>query len=472
MTGAGPGASNPGPGPVRAARAARGRGLRGAGKAGKAGKGDGMARQGMIRAMIRRGLAVAAIVVLGLGLAGGPVPAEAAGGDAAAAPDPRATTGGAQTLADILARQRGIVIDDGFRRKATGDPQHAAPESGQLGTLGGVSDPELWRALRYGTADVTVSSRSPAAEVTIQDGGMVWLKFRAGPLRHYGGWTLVGVLAFLGLFLLIRGRIRLDGEPAGRTILRFGAVERFAHWLLAGSFILLALTGLSLIFGRVALIPLFGHEAYAPIAIGAKWVHNNVAWPFMAGLIMVILLWTAHNIPARHDLKWLAVAGGFFRKGVHPPARKFNAGQKLLFWAVVVLGLSIVVSGLSLLFPFRLPLFAATFAALNDLGLPQALGYADLPTALTPQGEMQLAQAWHAIIAFAFIAIIIAHVYIGSVGMEGAFAAMGSGEVDLQWARQHHGLWVAEVAGEAAGPGPDGGANGGSAAASGPAPAE
>lgn len=435
-----------------------------------------MAGRGMIRAMIRRAIAAGWIAMLGLGLAGWlagwPALAQEAGG-AAVAPDPRAATGGAQTLEDILARQRGERIDDSFRSNALGDPARAAPGTGQLGTLGGVSDPELWRALRYGRADVTVSARGPAAGVIMQDGGMTWLKFREGRLLQYGGWTLVGMLAALALFYLIRGRIRIDGAHAGRTILRFRAIERFAHWLLAGSFIVLALTGLSLIFGRVALIPVFGQQIYAPVASAGKWLHNSVAWPFMVGLIMVIVMWTAHNIPARHDLKWIAVAGGLFRKGVHPPARKFNAGQKLIFWAVVVLGLSISVSGVSLLFPFRLPLFAATFGVLNDLGLPQALGFGALPTALAPHNEMQLAQAWHAIIAFGFIAIIIAHIYIGSVGMEGAFDAMGSGEVDVQWAKEHHGLWYAEVTGKAAHPGPDDGEGGGkgTGATPGPAPA-
>ncbi len=433
-----------------------------------------MAGRGMIRTMIRRATAACWIVMLGFGLAGGltaglaggPASAQEAG-SATASPDARAATGGAQTLEDILARQRGVAIDDRFRSEALGDRDRAAAAAEDLGTLGGLSDPEIWRALRYDRADVTVSARGPAegvSAVIMQDGGMAWLAFRQGPLLRYGGWALVGMLAVLALFYLIRGRIRIDGAHTGRTILRFRAIERFAHWLLAGSFIVLALTGLVQLFGRVALIPLFGQAAFAPLAIAGKWLHNSVAWPFMAGLVMVTVMWIAHNIPARHDLKWIAVAGGLFKKGVHPPAKKFNAGQKLIFWAVVVLGLSIAVSGLSLLFPFRLPLFAATFGVINDLGLPQLLGFGELPVVLAPHVEMQLAQAWHGIVAFAFIAIIIAHVYIGSIGMEGAFDAMGSGEVDVQWAKEHHGLWYAEMTGAeggaeppAEGPGPKGG---------------
>ena len=361
----------------------------------------------------------------------------------------RAATGGAQTLEDILARQRGEVVDDSAMRAATGDPNSAAGIAEQLGTLGGASDPDLWRALRYGSADITVSSRAPAAGVIIQDGGMEWLLFREGPLAHYGGYLLLGMIGLLILFFLLRGRIRIEGGRSGQTILRFNMIERFGHWLMAGSFIVLALTGLIMIFGRLALIPLLGKEVYAPIANAGKWAHNNLAWAFMAGLAIVIVVWIADNFPNKHDLKWLAKGGGLFSKGVHPPAKKFNAGQKIIFWSVVVLGVSISASGLSLLFPFELPMFAKTFAALNATGLPQLLGFGELPTVLGPHQEMQLAQLWHGIVAFVFMAIIIAHIYLGSVGMEGAFDAVGSGEVDVQWAKEHHALWYEETRGAA-----------------------
>ena len=382
-------------------------------------------------------------ILLALVLAGLPAVRGAQAQDA----DPRAATGGATTLEDILARQRGQKVDQSFRARETGDPGAAAPITDQLGTLGGASDPDLWRALRFDSADVTVSTRAPADRVLIQDSGITWLEFREGPLIEYGGYLLLAMLVLIALFYLLRGRIRIDGPKTGRTILRFNFVERFAHWLLAGSFILLALTGLLLIFGRVALMPIFGKEAFAVVAAGSKWVHNNVAWAFMLGLVLVILFWTLQNIPNRHDLKWLAVGGGLFKKGVHAPARKFNAGQKFIFWAVVVLGLSISASGLSLLFPFDLPMFAATFEKLNALGLPQLIGMGELPTALQPHQEMQLSQIWHSVVAFLFIAVIIAHIYLGTLGMEGAFEAMGTGEVDVQWAKEHHDLWYEEVTG-------------------------
>ncbi|WP_170788520.1 formate dehydrogenase subunit gamma [Ruegeria lacuscaerulensis] len=358
------------------------------------------------------------------------------------APD-RSATGGATTLEDILARQRGEKVDNTYRSENTGQG-NVEGLLGQFGTAGVASDSDVYRALRYGSADVTVSSQGPAASVLIQDGGMWWWAFRTGPLREYGTYIIAGMAAVILLFFLIRGKIRIDGEKTGRTVTRFNGFERFGHWLFAGSFLVLGFTGLLTLYGRDFLIPIFGKEGFATIAQGCKWLHNNLAWAFMLGLIIVTVNWIAHNIPNRTDLKWLAAGGGLFTKGSHPPAKKFNAGQKVIFWSCILLGVSISLSGLSLLFPFEMPLFAKTFQIANATGLPQAMGLS-LPVQMSPQEEMQYAQVWHVMIAYVFIAIIIAHIYLGSVGMEGAFDAMGTGEVEEQWAREHHSLWLEEV---------------------------
>ena len=364
--------------------------------------------------------------------------------DAAMPEADRSATGGAQTLEDIMRRQEGLKVDNNFRSSVTGNPEGAAAISDQLGTRGGASDPDLWRGLRFDSADITTQARGPAVTTLIQDRGMWWLTFREGPLLTYGPGLLLGTIGLLVLFYLIRGKIRIDGEKTGRTITRFKAFERFSHWLLAGSFILLGITGIITLIGRKYLIPVFGHEAFATMAVASKWIHNNVSWAFMLALVFVFVLWVVHNLPDRTDINWIAKGGGILGGG-HPPAKKFNAGQKLIFWSVILLGGSISASGLSLLFPFELPMFAATFEKLNAFGIPQLFGMAELPTNLAPHEEMQYAQLWHAMVSFVLMAIIIAHIYIGSVGMEGAYDAMGSGEVEEQWAREHHSLWVDEV---------------------------
>jgi formate dehydrogenase subunit gamma len=362
-----------------------------------------------------------------------------------AAPSDRTATGGAQTLEDILARQRGLKVQDDFRANNTGDPADAAPITSPLGTLGGASDPELWRAIRYNSANITASSTTPGSKVLVQDGGMTWLQFRAGPLRTYGGYALLGMIGLLALFYLIRGRVRIESGKSGITIERFKPVERFGHWLVAGSFIVLGITGLISLFGRVGLIPYIGKDDYAIIAEVSKWIHNNVSWAFMLGLVLIFVMWVLHNIPNRHDLNWIIKAGGLLSKHSHPPAKKFNAGQKIVFWSVILFGASISLTGLSLLFPFELPMFAKTFSIINDIGIPGWFDAAPLPTTLAPHEEMQLAQLWHSIVAFVLMVIILGHIYIGTLGMEGAYDAMGDGDVDLNWAKEHHSLWVEEM---------------------------
>ncbi|AOY89091.1 formate dehydrogenase subunit gamma [Marinobacter salinus] len=350
----------------------------------------------------------------------------------------RATTGGAQTLEDIMARQKQLELDESFRSENLGNPANAAPITDQLGTRGGVSDSDNWRAIRYNETEPSTQVRGPATGVLIQDGGMPWYKLREGPVITYGGGAILGIIALLVLFYFVRGRIMIDGGPAGTTIERFKAIERFGHWLLAGSFIALGLTGLITLMGRSFLIPVMGPEAFATLAAGSKWIHNNIAWAFMLGLVMTFVMWVAHNIPNKLDWQWIKAGGGIFTKG-HPSAKKFNAGQKIIFWTVMVLGFSVSLSGLSLLFPYEIPMFADTFAFMNSI-----LG-TDFPTVLAPHEEMQYANIWHSIVAFVMMLAIIAHIYIGSVGMEGAFDAMGNGQVDIEWARQHHDLWVEEV---------------------------
>ena len=356
----------------------------------------------------------------------------------------RAATGGAQTLEDILKRQAGQAIDETFRSSVTGNPDAAASIAEQLGVLGGVSDPDLWRAIRFGSANISTQSRTPAAETLIQDGGMWWLKYREGTLQNFATYLLGGTLVALAIFYLIRGRIRIDGEKTGRTVTRFKAAERFGHWLLASSFIVLGVTGLISLFGRKFLIPALGLDGFSTIAVGTKWVHNNVSWAFIVALILIFFFWVMHNLPDRTDLNWIAKGGGFLGGG-HPPAKKFNVGQKLIFWSVILLGGSISLSGISLLFPFEINLFGATFDLMNSLGVPGWFGFTELPTALSAQEEMQYVQLWHALVSLALTAIIIAHIYIGSIGMEGAFDAMGKGDVEEQWAREHHSIWAEEV---------------------------
>ncbi|HEY0834332.1 MAG TPA: formate dehydrogenase subunit gamma [Azospirillum sp.] len=250
--------------------------------------------------------------------------------------------------------------------------------------------------------------------VLVQPEGREWREFRTFWLRIIAGVLIVGMVAALALFYLMRGPIRIDHGRSGRTVPRFGGIDRFAHWTTATSFLVLALTGLAVTFGRPLLIPLFGHQVFSTLAEGSKVVHNFFSLPFVLGVLLMLVLWVRDNIPERADLVWLKSMGGLLsRSGEHPECGRFNAGQKGIFWAVVLGGGALAVTGFMLMTPF----------------------------AFTGIGGMQILHVVHAVLAALLIAVIIAHIYIGSIGMEGAFDAMGSGEVDENWAKDHHRGW-------------------------------
>ncbi len=297
-------------------------------------------------------------------------------------------------------------------------------------------DPEMWRYLRGGGAgDSSVPDQK--AGTLIQSSGEQWRVFRVEYLPRYGSWALGGMCALLIVFFMVRGRIRIETGFSKKSILRFGSIERFAHWLLAVSFLVLAVTGLHILYGGEIVKPLIGHAWFAKVAWYSKWLHDYSGFSFIVGLILVFFLWIRDNIPDRIDLVWLRRGGGLLSKHRHPPAKRFNAGQKLIFWFVVLAGASTSFSGICLIFPFTFTPFSETFAALNLLG-------AGLPTDLSPVQEMQLTLVWHGGLGIIMIAVIIAHIYVGSIGMEGAVDAMTTGYVDENWARQHHSLWAAE----------------------------
>ena len=301
---------------------------------------------------------------------------------------------------------------------------------------GSASDSELWRKIRRGDPGMVVGG-DKSSGMMIQSGGQDWRLMRNGPLPRYTAWAILGTLLFLSLFFALRGRIKIDHGPSGRMMKRFSVIERIGHWLLASSFIILALTGLNLIFGKTLLIPIFGKDIFASITIFGKYIHNYVGFAFMLGLLMIAVMWVVHNIPTLVDLKWIARGGGIIGGG-HPHARKFNAGQKIIFWVVILCGISISLSGWALMNPFSTQMFSSTFSLSNSLF---GTAYA---TDLAPIQEQQYQSLWHAIMAVFMIVVVLAHIYIGTIGMQGALSAMTTGEVDTNWAREHHSLWVAE----------------------------
>jgi formate dehydrogenase subunit gamma len=257
------------------------------------------------------------------------------------------------------------------------------------------------------------------ASVLIQPAGRTWDYFHEVLLHWGGAIVIVATIALLALAYLILGRIRIAAGRSGQKVVRFNAFERFSHWLTAVSFVILGLTGLNITFGKILLLPLVGPDVFSDISQIAKYLHNFTSFAFVAGLALIAVIFFRDNLLARVDIDWVKQGGGFI-KSKHAPAGRFNLGEKMVYWASVAAGIAVSVSGFVLLFPF----------------------YG------TDIADMQLAQAGHAIIAILFIALILAHIYIGTLGMEGAFEAMGTGEVDLNWAREHHDRWLARKLGE------------------------
>ncbi|MFD1912951.1 formate dehydrogenase subunit gamma [Halodurantibacterium flavum] len=266
-----------------------------------------------------------------------------------------------------------------------------------------------------GTVAGFVSIPDRQSGVLVQEQGRDWRAFRSGWFLWIAGGLILLTVGALAAFFFWRGRIRIESGRSGRWVPRFNGLERFAHWATAISFLALAITGLIITFGRPLLIPLMGHAAFTPLAEASKTLHNIAAPPFVIGIVMMLVLWLRDNIPNRTDIEWLRQAGGMFSAPgtPHPEAERFNAGQKMIFWIVTLGGLLVSATGLVLLMPFF---------------------FADI-------GGMQVAQVVHALTAAALIAVIIAHIYLGTLGMEGAFDAMGRGEVDENWAREHHSGW-------------------------------
>jgi formate dehydrogenase subunit gamma len=207
--------------------------------------------------------------------------------------------------------------------------------------------------------------------------------------------------------------VKIEGGRSGRKIVRFTEVERFVHWMTAACFIVLALSGLNITFGKHLLLPLIGPEAFTTLSQWAKYAHNYLSFPFTIGVILIFLMWIGGNIPNKVDVEWLKRGGGIVGHD-EPPAYRFNAGQKMIYWIVVLGGGSVAVSGYLLMFPF----------------------YG------TSIEGMQWAQIVHGVFGVLFVAAMLGHIYIGTIGMEGAFEAMGEGTVDTNWAKQHHSLWL------------------------------
>jgi formate dehydrogenase subunit gamma len=247
--------------------------------------------------------------------------------------------------------------------------------------------------------------------------GEAWRNFHNGPLVFYGGWLIIVAALAILAYYLVKGTMKLKHAPTGRLIERFNSLERIAHWSTAISFVILALSGLTILFGKFVLLPVIGYTLFAWLSALSKNLHNFVGPYFILSLLLTIVLFIRDNFWHASDAQWIAKAGGLL-SGNEVPSGRFNFGEKGWFWiGVVLLGLIMSVTGMIMLFP--------NFDQLRE--------------------TMQQANVIHVIGAVVFIALSFAHIYLGTIGMEGAYQSMRSGYVDEEWAKEHHQLWYEDV---------------------------
>jgi len=282
---------------------------------------------------------------------------------------------------------------------------------------------DLWRAVRQREAPAAGATQIRGVETgtLIDRSGDDWRNYRRNDFIGNAGLFIAGMAGLILLFYVIRGRIRIPEGRSGRRIRRFADIDRTIHWFTAILFIFLALTGLMLLFGRFVVLPVFGAEAFSVIASASKEGHNLFGPLFLVSLILLFVRFAVRNIPRLRDITWLMKGGGIIGKA-HVSAGFFNAGEKIWFWSVMLLGLTVSISGLVLVFPV--------------LGQPREI--------------MQLALVVHGIAAVLFIAGSLGHIYIGTIGSEGSLESMTTGYVDESWAEAHHDLWYQEVKSQAA----------------------
>jgi len=257
----------------------------------------------------------------------------------------------------------------------------------------------------------------PGSRLT--NAGEAWRQVRNNYLIPYGGSLLLIVLGAIALFYWRKGTLELHGAETGRQIERFTPFERSAHWANAIAFVALAISGLVMAFGKFFIQPVIGLTLFGWLTYALKNIHNFVGPLFAVSLVIVIVTFVRDNLPRAEDITWLLKGGGLL-SGQEVPSHRFNAGEKLLFWGgVFFLGLIVVASGL----------------LLDKL----------VPGLVYERATMQLSHMVHATATLLMMAMFMGHIYMGTIGMRGAYSAMRDGQVDETWAKEHHELWYNDV---------------------------
>jgi formate dehydrogenase subunit gamma len=315
---------------------------------------------------------------------------------------------------------------------ADADPKYKDQTNAERGQVQPGNNAPMWRQVGQGVTGYSSLplSQAPEAGNLIQkfvqypgsrltNAGEAWRQVRNQYLIPYGGSLLLIVLGAIALFYWRKGPIELHGQETGRKIERFTPFERSAHWANAIAFCALAISGIVMAFGKFFILPVIGTALFGWLTYALKNIHNFAGPLFAVSLVIVIVTFVRDNIPSKEDLTWVLKGGGLI-SGTEVPSHRFNAGEKILFWSgVFFLGLVVVASGL----------------VLDKV----------IPGLVYERGTMQISHMVHAVATFLMMTMFLGHIYMGTIGMRGAYSAMRDGYVDETWAKEHHELWYDDI---------------------------
>jgi formate dehydrogenase subunit gamma len=315
---------------------------------------------------------------------------------------------------------------------ASSDPGYAQQTNAERAKVQPGNNAPMWRQVGAGVTGYSSLPKSQATEAgnliqpfvqypgsLFTNAGEAWRQVRNNWLIPYGGALLLIVLGAIALFYWRKGTLQLHGAETGRKIERFTPFERSAHWANAIAFTILAVSGIVMAFGKFFLHPVIGGTLFGWLTYVLKNLHNFAGPVFAVSLVVVIITFVRDNLPRKEDITWLVKGGGLISEH-EIPSHRFNAGEKVLFWGgVFLLGLVVVGSGLML----------------DKL----------IPGLVYERGTMQISHMVHAVATMLMMAMFMGHIYMGTLGMAGAYDAMKTGYVDETWAKEHHELWYDDI---------------------------
>ncbi|MFN3376166.1 MAG: formate dehydrogenase subunit gamma [Burkholderiaceae bacterium] len=340
---------------------------------------------------------------------------------------------GAQQPAAAPAAMAGVKGQNILELKdASNDPNYANQTNAERAQVQPGNNAPMWRQVGEGVNGYSSlpKSQAPEAGNLIQpfvqypgsrwtNAGEAWRQVRNRWIIPYGGALLVIVAVAIGLFYWRKGTIMLHGAETGRKIERFTPFERAAHWVNAIAFVVLAVSGIVMAFGKYFMLPVMGSTLFGWLSYALKNIHNFAGPLFAVSLIVVFATFVRDNLPSKEDVQWILKGGGLLSEH-EVPSHRFNAGEKVLFWAgVFFLGAIVVASGL----------------VLDKV----------IPGLLYERSTMQIAHMFHGVATVLMMVMFMGHIYMGTIGMQGAYQAMRTGYVDETWAKEHHELWYDDI---------------------------